>query len=68
MSALITDLKKLYADCAAQDFAFYMAACYLVFSYLRPHAIYTLLDIIPWTKLSIVAGLMYLIATRLLRI
>ena len=68
MGALITDLKKLYVDCAAQDFAFYMAACYLVFSYLRPQAIYPLLDIIPWTQLTIVAGLMYLIAKRRLRI
>lgn len=59
MNDLIKDIKKFYRDCMDQDFGFYMVVAYLVFSNLRPQAIYPALDILPWTQLCIVAGLVY---------
>src|SRR5690625_6532294 len=48
-----------------QDFAFYTAAAYLMFEYLRPHAIYSMLDVLPWARLTILTGLFYaLVAGR----
>ena len=61
MKYLIADLKRFIKDCKSEDFAFYMASAYLIFSYLRPQTIYTVLDILPWTQLSIVCGLIFLL-------
>src|SRR5690625_5353527 len=48
-----------------QDFAFYTAAAYLMFEYLRPHTIYSMLDVLPWARLTILTGLFYaLVAGR----
>jgi len=53
-------LKQFYQECKSQDFAFYMVAGYLVFSYLRPQMIYPWLNFLPWTQICILAGLAYL--------
>lgn len=45
-----------------------MAAAYIVFSYLRPQSIFPVLDILPWTQLSILAGLFYAVMKRNLTI
>lgn len=60
MNAVLRDFGRFYNECKSQDFAFYMAALYLIFSYLRPQAIYPTLDFLPWTQLSIVSGIIYL--------
>lgn len=60
MKSIFSDFCDFYSFCKKQDFAFYMACMYLIFSYLRPQAIYPVLDILPWTQLSIVSGLIYL--------
>jgi putative inorganic carbon (HCO3(-)) transporter len=56
---ILTDFKNFYSRCKAQDFGFYMAAGYLIFSYLRPQVIYPVLDILPWTQLCIIFGLIF---------
>lgn len=58
------DLESFYRDFKSQDFAFYMVAAYCVFSYLRPQVIYPWLNFIPWTQLSILAGLGYLVVNN----
>ena len=45
-----------------------MAAFYLVFSYLRPQAIYPALDLLPWTQLTMVLGVVYLVVKKQLKI
>lgn len=67
MKNLILDFKDFYRECRAEDFGFYMAAAYIIFSYLRPQAIIPGLDIIPWTQISIILGLFYAAANRKLQ-
>jgi putative inorganic carbon (HCO3(-)) transporter len=62
------DLRRFYVQCREQDFAFYMAVLYLVFTYLRPQATFPILGIIPWTQISILLGLTYLGVRRRLRL
>ncbi|MCF6236497.1 MAG: O-antigen ligase family protein [Gammaproteobacteria bacterium] len=59
INGVFKDFKDFYTACKAQDFAFYMLAAYLVFSYMRPHVIYPTIDFLPWTQLSILFGLAY---------
>ncbi len=61
INGILKDFKEFYIACKAQDFAFYMLAAYLVFSYMRPHVIYPVIDFLPWTELSILFGLAYLV-------
>lgn len=62
---LIDDFKHFMTRLRKQDFAFYTAAAYLMFEYLRPHAIYSMLDVLPWARLTILTGLFYaLVAGR----
>lgn len=35
-----------------------MVAGYIIFSYLRPHVIFPMLDILPWTQICIILGLL----------
>lgn len=65
---MFAEFKKFFIDCKEQDFAFYMATAYLVFSYMRPQLIYPVLDILPWTQLTILAGLGYLLIKKRLAI
>lgn len=62
------DLKSFIDGFKVQDFGFYMATLYLTFEYFRPHAIYPSLDIIPWTKISILLGLFYVLIKGNIRI
>ena len=38
-----------------------MAALYLIFSYMRPQVLFPVINFLPWTQITIVAGLIYLI-------
>lgn len=60
MKLLLGDLGAFYQNCKKQDLGFYIAALYLVFSYLRPQMIFRELDILPWTQITIIFGLIYL--------
>lgn len=53
------DLIAFYKECRAQDFGFYCVAAYIVFSYLRPQETMPWLNILPWTQLCIMAGLVF---------
>lgn len=44
-----------------QDFGFYAAALYLLLEYVRPQVIYPFIDILPWTQLTILLGLFYVV-------
>lgn len=68
MKVIYRDLKSFIGELRNQDFAFYAACAYLIFSYLRPQAIYPALDFIPWTQVTIVLGLIYLAIKRRLKI
>lgn len=68
MKKLYLDFKLFYRQCRAEDFGFYMAAAYIIFSYLRPQSIFPALDIIPWTQICILLGLMYAITKQALNI
>lgn len=56
MTQLFRELKLFLIEIKKQDLAFIMACFYLIFSYLRPQAIYPALDILPWTQICILAG------------
>ena len=59
MKLLLSDIKRLIKAIKCQDFGFLMAIFYIIFSYLRPQAIYPSLDIVPWTQISIILGLTF---------
>lgn len=67
MKSLISDLKSYFNDLKKQDLPFYFACGYIVFSYLRPQAIYPVIDILPWTQLCIVLGLTTSVINRQFR-
>lgn len=67
IKSLILDFKIFYRECRAEDFGFYMVAAYIIFSYLRPQVIFPALDIIPWTQISIIAGLVFAATKRTLK-
>ncbi|UZJ43919.1 O-antigen ligase family protein [Marinimicrobium sp. C6131] len=58
---LIQDTKNVLRSMKGQDFGFYAAALYLLLEYVRPHVIYPFIDILPWTQLTILLGLFYVI-------
>lgn len=58
---LKTDFLNFYKECRAQDFGFYCVAAYLIFSYVRPQEIFPALNILPWTQLCIMCGLVFAI-------
>jgi len=58
---LRSDFVTFYKECRAQDFGFYCVAAYLVFSYVRPQEIFPSINILPWTQLCIVGGLLFAI-------
>jgi putative inorganic carbon (hco3(-)) transporter len=64
---IFKDFKSFVRDCWSQDLAFYCAAAYLVFEYLRPHTIFPALDFLPWAQLSLMIGLAALIQTKSLK-
>lgn len=68
MANYFADLKAYIKELKAQDFAFLFACGYLMFSYLRPHAIYPELNIIPWTQLCIILGMAAAIKNRQVRL
>lgn len=51
------EFKAYVSQMRAQDLPFIMACGYIVFSYMRPQAIYPALDILPWTQICILIGL-----------
>lgn len=59
IKSAFNDLITYIRECKNENFGFYCVAGYIIFSYLRPQAIYPMLDILPWTQLCIVAGLGY---------
>lgn len=65
---LIDDTKQYIRRLRKQDFAFYTAAAYLMFEYLRPHVIYPAVDVIPWARSTILIGLFYVLITGRIRI
>lgn len=64
---IVSDLKSFVRGCWQQDLAFYCAAAYLVFEYLRPHTIFPVLDFLPWAQLSLMLGLVALIQSKNLK-
>lgn len=64
---MFKDLKFFIKECWQQDLAFYCAAAYLVFEYLRPHTIFPALDFLPWAQLSLMIGLVALIQGKNLK-
>lgn len=67
MKGIFKDCLNFYTECKQQDFGFYMVAAYLVFSYLRPQVLFPILNIIPWTELTIVSGILYSIVKNRLK-
>ncbi len=65
---VIQDTKSFVKQLKGQDFGFYAAAMYLLLEYVRPHVIYPTFDILPWTQITILAGLFYVIAKGQLKI
>jgi O-antigen ligase len=59
IKSAVKDLSTYIRECKNENFGFYCVAGYIVFSYLRPQAIYPILDVLPWTQLCIVGGLTY---------
>ncbi len=57
--SVLNDFSVYFRDCKNENFGFYCAAGYIIFSYLRPQAIYPFLDVLPWTQLCIIGGLIY---------
>jgi len=53
------DARDLFQSFLAADFGVKMVVLYIVFSYLRPQAIYPALDLLPWTQITIVGGLCF---------
>jgi len=68
MKKYFQDLQYFYRESKAQDFAFYMAALYLIFSYLRPQVLFPVINFLPWTQITIVAGIIYLVIKSRLKI
>ncbi len=64
---LYLDFKQYFLDCRDQDLGFYMVAGYIIFSYLRPHTLLPILDVVPWTQLFVIGGLLYAGAKSTLR-
>jgi|GEM_PF-902427 len=62
ISSLKQDISKYYCDLKAQDFAFWMVCSYLIFSYVRPQVIIPALGFLPWTQISILLGLSFLLS------
>ncbi len=67
MKKLYLEFKQYFQDCRNEDLGFYIVAGYIIFSYLRPHVILPFLDIIPWTQLFIISGLVYATAKGTLK-
>ncbi|MDQ2076167.1 O-antigen ligase [Marinimicrobium sp. ABcell2] len=65
---LIDDTKVFVGKLRKQDFAFYTAAAYLMFEYLRPHVIYSAIDVLPWARLTILIGLFYVLVSGRIKI
>jgi putative inorganic carbon (hco3(-)) transporter len=65
---LIDDAKLYVRKFKKQDFAFYTAAAYLMFEYLRPHVIYSVIDVLPWARLTILIGLFWVLITARIKI
>ncbi len=59
MTSVLSDFKNYLKSMKGQDIPFYMGCAYIVFTYVRPQAIYPMLDILPWTQLSILIGLSF---------
>jgi O-antigen ligase len=59
MKKLYVDFKQYFLECRAEDLGFYMVVGYIIFSYLRPHSLFPVLDLLPWTQLFIIGGLLY---------
>lgn len=67
MKSLISSFKQFYLDCKNEDFGFYCVAGYIVFSYLRPHVIVPQINVLPWTQLFILAGLIFAVTKKSLK-
>ena len=65
---LKTDFLDFYKECREQDFGFYCVAAYLIFSYVRPQEIFPALNILPWTQLCIMCGLVFAIVKSTFKI
>jgi putative inorganic carbon (hco3(-)) transporter len=61
------DFKNYFLECKSENFGFYCVAGYIIFSYMRPHVIFPELQIIPWTQLFIMAGLVYAATKSILK-
>jgi len=59
MKELYRDLSNYIRECKSDNFGFYCVCGYIIFSYLRPHALYPALNVLPWTQMFIMAGLVY---------
>lgn len=55
---MIREFKKYIRELRSQDWFFKLACIYIILSYLRPQAIFPWLDILPWSQLVILSGLL----------
>lgn len=68
MKKLFEDIRLYISDSRKEGFVFYCVILYLIFSYLRPQAIYPWLNVIPWTRLVLIIGIIYLFSEGRIRI
>lgn len=47
-----------------QSAAFWLTCAYLFFEYVRPQSIYTAIDVLPWTQVTIIAALLALLLEK----
>lgn len=55
---MIGEFKKYIRELRSQDWFFKLACIYIILSYLRPQVIFPWLDILPWSQLVILSGLL----------
>lgn len=67
-SKLKQDFKLFRKDLRGQGFIFYCGLAFIVLYYLRPQAIYSQLNIIPWLQLVIIVGFFAMIAKNQLKV
>lgn len=58
------DTANFIAALKGQDALFYLGCFYVILHYLRPTYIYPQLDFLPWMRLTILAGLVAMVATN----
>lgn len=50
------EIRAIWQYLKGESFAFWMICAYLFFEYVRPQSIYPVIDILPWTQLTVVGA------------